>query len=89
MFTSLLFSLCLIFAGVFQPLAQLIPFWHWMYQHPRIWLMNRYWTSPLQYMIGATVSNALHDVQVTCTQDELSIIQPPDGTILHLPTAYE
>src|SRR5271156_4445618 len=51
--------------------------------------MNRYYTSPLQYMIGATVSNALHDVQVTCTQEELSIIQPPDGTILHLSTAYE
>ena len=30
MITSLLFSLTLIFAGVFQPLANLISFWHWM-----------------------------------------------------------
>jgi ABC-type multidrug transport system permease subunit len=34
-------------------------------------------------MIGATVSNALHDVSVTCTQDELSIIQPPSGKSQH------
>ena len=30
MITSLMFSLTLIFAGVFQPLANLITFWHWM-----------------------------------------------------------
>jgi hypothetical protein len=63
-----MFSLCLIFAGVFQPYFSLITFWHWMY-----------WTSPIQYMIGATVSNALHDVTVVCTQQELNIIQPPSG----------
>jgi ABC-type multidrug transport system permease subunit len=68
MMTSLMFSLTLIFAGVFQPLSQLVGFWHWMY-----------YVSPLQYMVGATVSNALHDVQVTCTPTELSIIQPPSG----------
>jgi len=30
-------------------------------------------------MVGATVSNALHDVSVVCTPEELSIIQPPTG----------
>lgn len=78
MITSLMFSLCLIFAGVFQPLAQLISFWHWMYTSFEL-SDGRYYVSPLQWMIGATVSNALHDVSVTCTTDELSIIQPPSG----------
>lgn len=30
-------------------------------------------------MISATVANALHAVSVTCTSDELNIIQPPSG----------
>lgn len=45
-------------------------------------LTSRYWLSPIQYMISATVSNALHGIQVTCTPEELSIIQPPSGTYL-------
>jgi ATP-binding cassette, subfamily G (WHITE), member 2, PDR len=78
MITSLMFSLTLIFAGVFQPLSGLIPFWHWML-HPPYLAYARYYVSPLQYMVGATVSNALHGINVTCTPEELSIIQPPNG----------
>jgi ABC-type multidrug transport system permease subunit len=40
---------------------------------------NRYYVSPLQWMISAMVANALHDVSVTCTTNELSIVQPPSG----------
>jgi len=32
-------------------------------------------------MVSATVSNALHDINVTCTPEELNIIQPPSGII--------
>jgi hypothetical protein len=34
-------------------------------------------------MISATVSNALHEVSVTCTPDELSVLQPPSGNSDH------
>jgi hypothetical protein len=42
-------------------------------------LISRYWVSPLQYLVSGTVANALHDVSVTCTPEELSIVQPPSG----------
>ena len=46
----------------------------------RIMLTFRYWVSPIQWMVSATVSNALHGIKVTCTSEELSIIQPPSGS---------
>jgi len=45
-----------------------------------ILLTFRYWVSPIQWMVSATVSNALHGIKVTCTPEELSIIQPPSGS---------
>ena len=87
MITSLMFSLTLIFAGVFQPLSQLIQFWHWMYPISlHISNLIRYYVSPLQYMVSATVSNALHEINVTCTPQELNIIQPPNGRIAGVPS---
>jgi ATP-binding cassette subfamily G (WHITE) protein 2 (PDR) len=65
---TLMFSLALIFNGVFQPPQSLPGFWIFMYD-----------VSPMTYLVGGVVSTGLHDRAVTCATNELAVIQPPAG----------
>jgi len=65
---TLMFSLCCIFNGVFQPPSTLPSFWIFMYR-----------VSPMSYFVGGILSTGLHDRQVTCSANELSVMQPITG----------
>jgi ATP-binding cassette subfamily G (WHITE) protein 2 (PDR) len=65
---TLMFSMTLLFNGVFQPPQALPGFWIFMYR-----------VSPLTYFVGGVVSTGLHSRAVTCAQNELAIMQPING----------
>ncbi|KAG9240469.1 putative ABC transporter CDR4 [Calycina marina] len=62
---TLMFSLCLTFSGVFQPPSSLPGFWIFMYR-----------VSPLTYLISAVASTGLNGRIITCSTNELAIMQP-------------
>lgn len=64
----LMFSLTLTFNGVFQPPQALPGFWIFIYR-----------VSPLTYLVSAIASTGLSGRQVTCSENELAIMQPPAG----------
>lgn len=65
---TLMFSLTLTFNGVFQPPTALPGFWIFMYR-----------VSPLTYLVSALASTGLSGRQVVCAQNELAIMNPPQG----------
>ncbi|KAK9454038.1 ABC-2 type transporter-domain-containing protein [Dipodascopsis uninucleata] len=71
--TSLLISMVLSFAGIFQPMSLIPHFWKFMYR-----------VSPITYFIQSLLGNVLHDREVRCADSEFSIFDPPPGN-----TCYE
>lgn len=67
-FTTLFASFVISFNGVLQPLAALVPFWHWMY-----------YLSPFTWLIAGLMENAVHAVEVNCSPTEINIFTPPSG----------
>jgi ABC-type multidrug transport system permease subunit len=63
--STLLYSMMLIFNGVFQPPQALSGFWIFMY-----------YLSPLTYLVSGIVSTGLHERQVVCANNELAVMQP-------------
>ncbi|KAK4251297.1 ABC-2 type transporter-domain-containing protein [Corynascus novoguineensis] len=58
------------FCGVLVPYAQIQPFWrHWLY-----------WINPLNYLTGSILVFSIWDTDVTCTQEELALFDPANGT---------
>lgn len=68
MFAILMFGLSFIFNGVMQPPDALPGFWIFMWR-----------VSPFTYYIGGIGSTALHGREVICSNEELSVIDPPLG----------
>lgn len=66
--TTVLFSMMLLFAGVFQTPRALPGFWVFMYR-----------VSPMTYLVGGIAVSGLAGNQVVCSQSELAIFQPPTG----------
>lgn len=66
---TLLFSMTLIFNGVFQPPAALPGFWIFMYR-----------VSPLTYLVSAIASTGLAGKPIRCSSVELAVMQPPPNT---------
>lgn len=66
--TTLFAAFVILFSGVFQPLSQLISFWHWVYR-----------ASPYTYLVSGLISTALHGVPVHCTSQEITHFSPPAG----------
>ncbi|CEP24325.1 CDR4 [Cyberlindnera jadinii] len=64
----LCFTLCLTFCGVLVGPDALPGFWIFMYR-----------VSPFTYYIDGFLSNALGNAQVTCSQAELRVLNPPDS----------
>jgi len=62
---TLMFSLTLTFNGVFQPPKALPGFWIFMYR-----------VSPLTYLVSAISSTGLSGREITCSSNELAIMQP-------------
>jgi ABC-type multidrug transport system permease subunit len=65
---TLMFSLTLVFNGVFQPPDALPGFWIFMYR-----------VSPLTYLVDGIVATGLHGREVVCAGNELAIVQPLAG----------
>lgn len=65
---TLLFALSITFNGVLQPPSALPGFWIFMYR-----------VSPLTYLVAGTVATGVGGSSVTCSQEELSIFNPPAG----------
>lgn len=65
---TLLFSMSLTFNGVLATPDTLPGFWLFMYR-----------VSPLTYFIGGWAASGAHDIQVTCTENELATFAPPAG----------
>ena len=65
---SLLTLMSILFNGVMQPASQLPGFWLFMYR-----------ASPFTYWVGGMVSTMLAGRQVTCSDTEVSIFDPPAG----------
>ncbi|KKK23081.1 hypothetical protein P175DRAFT_0555133 [Aspergillus ochraceoroseus IBT 24754] len=68
MLATLMFGLSFLFNGVMQPPSRLPGFWIFMYR-----------VSPFTYYVGGLSSAALHGRPVVCSQDELSVFNPPSG----------
>ncbi|KAK9465563.1 ABC-2 type transporter-domain-containing protein [Lipomyces arxii] len=66
--TSLLVSMILSFAGIFQPETLIPHFWKFMYR-----------VSPLTYFVQSLLSNVLHEGAVHCKPEEFNIFSPPPG----------
>ncbi|KEQ91070.1 hypothetical protein AUEXF2481DRAFT_70340 [Aureobasidium subglaciale EXF-2481] len=66
---TLLFSLTMIFNGVFQPPQALPGFWIFMYR-----------ISPLTYIVGAVAGTGLHGRAVRCSTAEMKNFSPPAGS---------
>jgi ABC-type multidrug transport system permease subunit len=55
------------FNGILVPYDQLVVFWkYWMY-----------WLNPLTYMVGSMLTFTIFDADVTCTDAEFAILDPP------------
>ncbi|KAH6974077.1 ABC-2 type transporter [Ilyonectria destructans] len=65
---TLLSMMSLTFCGVLQSPSALPGFWTFMYR-----------VSPFSYWVAAMVSTVLHDREVTCSDTETSIFDPPAG----------
>ncbi|KAH7157380.1 ATP-binding cassette transporter ABC1 [Dactylonectria estremocensis] len=65
---TLLSIMSIIFSGVLQTPDALPGFWIFMYR-----------VSPFTYWIGGIVATELHGREVTCSKQENSIFDPPDG----------
>ncbi|EXJ74638.1 ATPase [Cladophialophora psammophila CBS 110553] len=65
---TLLFSMTMIFNGVFQPPQALPGFWIFMYR-----------VSPLTYIIGGFAATGLHGKHVQCSSAEMNVFNPPSG----------
>jgi ABC-type multidrug transport system permease subunit len=66
--TTVLFSMMLLFAGVFQTPTALPGFWIFMWR-----------VSPMTYLVGGVSVSGLSGDPVICSQSELSIFQPPNS----------
>jgi ATP-binding cassette subfamily G (WHITE) protein 2 (PDR) len=66
---SLLTLMSILFNGVLQPPSQLPGFWLFMYR-----------VSPFTYWIGGLVATMLAGRQVYCSDRELSVFDPPNGS---------
>ncbi|RGP59651.1 hypothetical protein FLONG3_11122, partial [Fusarium longipes] len=66
--TTVLFSMMLLFAGVFQTPTALPGFWIFMYR-----------VSPMTYLVGGVSVSGLSGNSVVCSQSELAVFQPPGG----------
>ncbi|KXJ96277.1 ABC-2 type transporter-domain-containing protein [Microdochium bolleyi] len=65
---TILFSMMVLFAGVFQPPAALPDFWIFMY-----------YISPITYFVRGVAVAGLWDNPVECSISELAVFQPPAG----------
>ncbi|PVH71205.1 putative ABC multidrug transporter, partial [Cadophora sp. DSE1049] len=65
---TLLFSMTMIFNGVFQPPDALPGFWIFMYR-----------VSPLTYIVSGIAATGLHGRPVQCSASETSVFNPPNG----------
>ena len=65
----LVISTLVSFCGVLVPYQQITSFW-------RYWL---YYLNPFNYLMGSLLVFTTFDVQVKCTENELSIFDPPSG----------
>ncbi|KAG0647288.1 abc multidrug transporter atrI [Hyphodiscus hymeniophilus] len=65
---TLMFSLTMIFNGVFQPPQALPGFWIFMYR-----------ISPLTYIVDGIAATGLHGRPVQCAPNELQVFDPPSG----------
>ncbi|PKS08034.1 hypothetical protein jhhlp_006646 [Lomentospora prolificans] len=68
MLGTLMFGLSFIFSGVMQPPSALPRFWIFMYR-----------VSPFTYYIGGVSTTALHGREIVCSDEELSVVDPPSG----------
>ncbi|EWY89807.1 hypothetical protein FOYG_07462 [Fusarium oxysporum NRRL 32931] len=66
--TTVLFSMMLLFAGVFQTPTALPGFWIFMYR-----------VSPMTYLVGGVSVTGLAGDTIICSDSELAIFQPPTG----------
>jgi ABC-type multidrug transport system permease subunit len=66
--TTVLFSMMLLFAGVFQTPTALPGFWIFMYR-----------VSPMTYLVGGVSVTGLAGDTIICSNSELAIFQPPTG----------
>ncbi|KAH7142524.1 ABC-2 type transporter-domain-containing protein [Fusarium sp. MPI-SDFR-AT-0072] len=65
---TMLFSMMILFAGVFQTLIALPGFWIFMYR-----------VSPMTYLVGGVAVSGLSGDAIICSQAELAVFQPPAG----------
>ncbi|KAF4434587.1 putative ABC1 transport protein [Fusarium austroafricanum] len=66
--TTVLFSMMILFAGVFQTPTALPGFWIFMYR-----------VSPMTYLVGGVAVSGLSGDAIVCSQAELAVFQPPSG----------
>lgn len=66
--TTVLFSMIILFSGVFQTPTALPGFWIFMYR-----------LSPMTYLVGGVAVSGLSGDSVICSQSELAVFQPPTG----------
>lgn len=64
--TTILFSMMILFAGIFQTPAALPRFWVFMYR-----------VSPMTYLLAGVAVSGLSGNPITCSPPELAIFQPP------------
>ncbi|KAF2680334.1 hypothetical protein K458DRAFT_373583 [Lentithecium fluviatile CBS 122367] len=67
-FIPLFFMFVISFCGIAVPFFALPKFWKWMYH-----------VTPFTYLLEAMLGLVIHEVSVTCSKDELAIIQLPPG----------
>ncbi|KAK2666310.1 AAA ATPase domain [Fusarium oxysporum f. sp. vasinfectum] len=65
---TILFSMMILFAGVFQTPIALPGFWGFMYR-----------VSPMTYLIGGVAVSGLSGDPIVCSHAELAVFQPPTG----------
>ncbi|CAM1508811.1 Fc.00g025500.m01.CDS01 [Cosmosporella sp. VM-42] len=63
---TILFSMMILFAGVFQPPTALPGFWIFMYR-----------VSPMTYLVGGVAVSGLSGDPIVCSQAELGVFEPP------------
>lgn len=66
--TTVLFSMMILFAGVFQSPTALPGFWMFMYR-----------VSPMTYLVGGLAVTGLSGNPIVCSEAELAVFQPTAG----------
>lgn len=66
---TIMFSMMVLFAGVFQIPTALPRFWIFMYH-----------VSPMTYFVGGTAVSGLSGTPITCSSSEIAVFQPPRGS---------